>query len=255
MKIIFAKNRRRIGSATAAKSTMSKAKQTLETIQADFDRIALLPAETWNHNQHYHPYLLRQIPAQCSRILGIGCGAGEFSRLLAARCETIVAVDLSAQMIRVARARSESYADIEFVNGDALDFVYDDDRFDCIVSIATLHHLPFETVLRKIKTALKPGGAFVCLDLYQRSGARDWIFDAAALVANGFLATLKTKQPRSATAVRQAYAEHGETDSYLTLPQIRRICARVLPGARVRKHLLWRYSIVWNKKDGGQTNF
>jgi hypothetical protein len=27
----------------------------------------------------------------------------------------------------------------------------------------------------------------------------------------------------------------------------RRIAARVLPGARFRRHLLWRYSLVWTK--------
>jgi len=31
------------------------------------------------------------------------------------------------------------------------------------------------------------------------------------------------------------------------LSQVRKICEDVLPGAQVRKHLLWRYSIVWKK--------
>jgi hypothetical protein len=47
--------------------------------------------------------------------------------------------------------------------------------------------------------------------------------------------------------VREAWAEHGRHDSYLTLSQVRQISAAVLPGAEVRKHLLWRYSITWRK--------
>jgi len=36
------------------------------TVQADFDRIALLSNqdadEGWNHNNHYHRFLLEQVP-------------------------------------------------------------------------------------------------------------------------------------------------------------------------------------------------
>ncbi len=32
-----------------------------------------------------------------------------------------------------------------------------------------------------------------------------------------------------------------------TYPQLRRIAAEVLPGARYRRHLLWRYSLIWTK--------
>ena len=35
------------------------------TTQADFDRIALLSREGWDHNTQYHGYLLRLIPAYC----------------------------------------------------------------------------------------------------------------------------------------------------------------------------------------------
>jgi hypothetical protein len=47
--------------------------------------------------------------------------------------------------------------------------------------------------------------------------------------------------------VRAAWAEHEQYDSYLTLSEIRKACDEILPGALVRKHLLWRYSVVWKK--------
>lgn len=47
-----------------------------KTIQADFDRIALLSSnasgERWNHNNHYHRFLLEQVPACCTNALEIG---------------------------------------------------------------------------------------------------------------------------------------------------------------------------------------
>jgi SAM-dependent methyltransferase len=228
---------------------MSRSLQTPESIRSDFDRIALLPDEDWNHNAHYHGYLLGRVPGRCGQILEIGCGAGEFSRLLAPRAERVLAIDLSPRMIGLARRRSESYPNIDFVEGDAMTYRLPDREFDCVATLTTLHHLPFGPILRKIREALKPGGVFVCLDLYRRSGPADLLFDAAAYPASLFLALMKTGKPRPPRGVREAYAEHGRTDTYLTLPRIRRICADVLPGALVSRHLLWRYSIIWEKAD------
>jgi ubiquinone/menaquinone biosynthesis C-methylase UbiE len=227
---------------------MSQSRQTLESIQTDFDRIALLAEENWDHNAHYHGYLLSQIPERCRNILEIGCGTGTFSRLLAGRAERVLAIDLSPQMIRLAQEHSQLYPNIDFVKGDVLTYGLPDRQFDCIATLTTLHHLPIETILRKIREALQPGGTFVCLDLYQRSNWRDLFFDGVAYPANLFFRLMKTGKPRPPREVREAYAEHGKTDTYLTLPQIERICAGILPGALVRRHLFWRYSIVWKKE-------
>jgi ubiquinone/menaquinone biosynthesis C-methylase UbiE len=227
-------------------------RQTLESIQSDFDRIALVSAdESWNHNAHYHGYLLSRIPGQCRNVLEIGCGTGEFSRMLAGRAEKVLAIDLSAEMIRLARERSKNYPNIEFVAGEAMNYRLPDNRFDCIATLTTMHHLPVERILRKIKKALKPGGVFVCLDLYQRSNPGDLFFDVVAYPAGLLLRLIKTGKPKPSGEMLEAYAEHGKTDTYLTLPQIKRICARLLPGAQVKRHLFWRYSIVWKKEIAG----
>lgn len=231
---------------------MSQSRQTAESIQSDFDRIALLSDEHWNHNAHYHRYLLDQIPEHCREILEIGCGTGEFSRLLAGRAEKVLALDLSPQMIRLARERSKLYPNIDFVKGDVLTYGFPDNQFDCIATLTTLHHLPIETILRKIRNALKPGGVFVCLDLYQRSNLSDLLFDGVAYPAGILLRLIKTGRPTPPREVREAYDEHGRTDTYLTLPQIKRICADILPDASVSRHLFWRYSIIWKKEIEGR---
>jgi ubiquinone/menaquinone biosynthesis C-methylase UbiE len=226
---------------------MNQSRQTPESIQTDFDRIALLADEDWNHNEYYHQFLLAQLPKQCGQILEIGCGTGKFSRLLAARTEKVLAIDLSPQMIRAAQEHSKLFPNVEFVTADVMDYRFDDNQFDCIATLTTLHHLPLEIILRKIREALKPGGIFVCLDLYQRSNFTDLFFDSAAYPASILLRLIKTGKPRASQEVREAYDEHGQTDTYLALPQIEQICAEVMPGAIVSRHLFWRYSIVWKK--------
>jgi ubiquinone/menaquinone biosynthesis C-methylase UbiE len=130
-------------------------------------------------------------------------------------------------------------------------YEFPDNHFDCVATLTTLHHLPAEAALRKIKRCLKPGGVFVCLDLYRRSNVGELLFDGAAYPASLFLSLLKTGRPRPPREVREAYEEHGRTDTYLTLPQVARLCADVLPGALLRRHLFWRYSVVWKKGTGG----
>jgi len=83
----------RKGHRAGEEKTVGQSRQTLESIQSDFDRIALLSNDNWNHNTHYQEYLISQIPERCRHILEIGCGTGKFSRLLAQRAEQVLAID------------------------------------------------------------------------------------------------------------------------------------------------------------------
>jgi ubiquinone/menaquinone biosynthesis C-methylase UbiE len=239
------------GHAGERRRVMSRPVQTPASIQSDFDRIAPASDEGWNHNARYHEYLLSHVPERCGRVLEIGCGAGAFARLLARRAESVLAIDLSPRMIRLARERSEAYTNVEFVNGDVAAFQFTDEQFDCVATLATLHHLPAEEILSKVRRALKPGGVFLCLDLYRRSDLTDLLFDCAAYPSSLLLRLLKTGKPRPPKQVRDAYAAHGKTDTLLTLPQAERVCADTLPGALLRRHLFWRYSVVWKKEAHG----
>ena len=91
-----------------------------QKIRQDFDRIALHDREKWNHNNHYHRFLLKQLPAQCKTALDIGCGTGEFSRLLAQQIEKVIAIDLSPNMIEVAKQRSRQLPNIDFQVADVM---------------------------------------------------------------------------------------------------------------------------------------
>jgi len=216
-------------------------------IQADFDRLALLSSDGWDHNSHYGDFLLKHIPKDCESALEIGCGTGAFARLVAKRAGRVLALDLSPQMIQIARERSREYANIEFRVANVLEWKFPAGQFDCVASIATLHHLPMEEMLTKMKSALKANGALVVLDLFQGEGLPDVLRSALAVLVSTILKLIKTGRVRPSRAEREAWVEHGQRDVYLTLSQVRSICADVLPGAQVRKHLLWRYSIIWKK--------
>src|SRR5829696_4811285 len=221
--------------------------ESMSDVRADFDRIALLSGEEWGHNGHYHDFLARHIPEPCREALDIGCGTGAFSRLLAKSSSSVLALDLSPNMIGLARERSAQFPNIDFRVADVTALELPAERFDCVATVATLHHLPTAEVLLKLKGALKPGGVLLVLDLFQAEGLSDAFMNALAVPVSLGLRLVKRGRLRPPREVRRAWDEHGRHDTYLTLTQVREVCAEVLPGALVTRHLLWRYSVVWKR--------
>jgi SAM-dependent methyltransferase len=216
-------------------------RQTAETVREDFDRIALLPDEGWSHNRHYQRILLRHAPPGAARALDAGCGTGELARLLADRCRHVTGLDLSPNMVAQARLRSEGIHNVEYAVGDVLTAPLPAGAFDVVASVAVLHHLPLEPVLVRVRDLLRPGGLLLVLDLR----ATELPADLAAVVVNAALRAWHTGWRRQTAAERDAWAAHGSTDRYLSVAEVREVSRRVLPGARVRWHLLWRYSLIW----------
>lgn len=216
-------------------------------IRADFDRIAEHDADGWDHSTHYHPFLLAHLPDICQRSVEIGCGTGSFARLLARRSGAVLGIDLSPEMVRIARERSAGLPNIEYLADDVLTHPIPPESCDCIVSIATLHHLPMEEMLEKMKRSLRIGGVLMVLDLYEPEGLGDLLRSAAAVPVNIVLLLARNGRLRRTPEARRAWEEHARHDSYLTLSDVRGIASRVLPGAIIRRHLLWRYSIVWTR--------
>ena len=225
--------------------------QPTSTIQADFDRLALLTAShAWSHNDHYHGYLLKHVPGRCRQALDIGSGTGAFSRGLAERADHVLGLDLSPEMVRVATSMSQGYMNLEYRVADVMEIDLPAGHYDCIASIATLHHMPMGAILRKMKAALAPNGVLLVLDLYEGEGWADRLANVLAVPVNLGLRLVKQRRLREPREVREAWEEHGRSDRYLTLAEVRRVCGEVLPGAKVKRHLLWRYSIVWRKVAG-----
>lgn len=217
------------------------------SIQSEFDRLALVSEDGAAHNDHYHNFLLRQLPSHCENALEVGCGTGGFARLLAERADHVLALDLSPEMIRLARERSTRSPNIEYQCRDFLSRPLPADRFDCIASIATLHHLPLREALLKLKAALKPSGLLLILDLFEPVGVSDYLLNFVAVPVSVGLRFKHYGRLRQRPEVRAAWAAHEAHDLYPTMRDVHALCDELLPGAKIKQHLLWRYSIVWKK--------
>jgi len=224
----------------------------MAAIEKDFDQLALLDDGGWTHNNHYHKFLLRQVPRPCLSALEIGCGTGAFSRRLAKKAQHTLAIDLSAEMIRVARSRTKHVRNLEYLCADVMSCDLSGKSFDCIATIATLHHLAIKEAILKLKSMLRPGGVFILLDLFEPerdltklAGWRDAASNLLAMGVSGSLRLIHNGRLQPPREVRAAWEAHGKTDRYPSMKEVRELCPEILPGAEIRKHLLWRYSIVW----------
>lgn len=94
------------------------------------------------------------------RILELGCGAGFSADYLKGRYARFVGVDYSSRLIEQAR-QHHAAADVEFICAD-LGELSIEPRFDLVLMIGVLHHLPEPAAaLRRVAGLLRPGGAVV----------------------------------------------------------------------------------------------
>jgi SAM-dependent methyltransferase len=219
----------------------------MSSVEADFDRLALLDEEGWTANNHYHDSLLKHVPPNCENALEIGCGTGAFARDLARLSKRVVALDLSAEMIRIARARSDQFANLEFQLADAMTWDFPQSHFDFVCSIATLHHLQQHELLVKMRDAVRPGGVLVVLDLVQSDSLFERMLDAIGLGVSASLRLIHNGRLQPPVEVRKAWEQHGKHDSYATVRQMRALADEILPASTVKRCLLWRYTLVYRK--------
>jgi ubiquinone/menaquinone biosynthesis C-methylase UbiE len=108
------------------------------------------------------------------RVLEIGCGIGRMTRALASRFASVVATDVSDEMIQQARKHLASCPNVEVKLGSGEDLAgFPDGSFDLVFSYLVFQHIPDPEVtrhyLREAARVLAPGGWF----LFQINGENE----------------------------------------------------------------------------------
>ena len=179
-------------------------------------------AHPWDHNAHYHRWILRQLPRRFGSALDVGSGTGDLARLLATRADHVLGIDSDPAITSRARALTPEPARTSFTVMDATTDL-PAGPFDAITCVATLHHLPFTETLH----------AFT-----------DHALGAIAAPLNAATGWLKNR-PRRAPRPASMTARTRPADMLLT--DIAREARAILPGARLRRRLFWRYSLTWRR--------
>ncbi|MBV7249260.1 class I SAM-dependent methyltransferase [Streptomyces rubiginosohelvolus] len=198
----------------------------------------------WDHNAHYHQWILRQLPRRFNSALDIGSGSGDLARLLASRAGVVHGVDVDADIVARARELTAPAAPVTFTVGDALNEI-PPGPYDVITCVATVHHLPFSEALTRFRQHLAPGGALVIVGLYRPQSPSDYLIDAVAIPSNVAMAWIKNKGRKSPRPTSMTAPTRPAT---MDFADIVRRARHALPGARLRRRLFWRYTLVWHQR-------
>jgi 2-polyprenyl-3-methyl-5-hydroxy-6-metoxy-1,4-benzoquinol methylase len=189
----------------------------------------------WNHNLHYHQLILDSVPSGARDALDVGCGEGTLTRRLRQVVPRVVGVDLDRTSIELAESTPDS---VDYLLVDFLDHPFEPASFDVITSVATIHHMDATACLRRMRELLRPGGVLAVVGCARSRLPADLPYEVAGFVAHRILRRGKEIWEHPSPVV---------WPPPVTYADMRRLAARELPGARYRRHLLWRYSIVWTK--------
>jgi ubiquinone/menaquinone biosynthesis C-methylase UbiE len=190
----------------------------------------------YNHNEHYADLLLRQVPSDCQNALDIGCGDGGFAQHLADRFGiAVTGIDQNRAMIERAQVTT-SNPSIQFVEADFMQYDFDD-RFDLITATASLHHMPFEPALEKMASLLRPGGVLAVLGVFREASVADVGIALVASPVNVFYAL----------SHGWSYSGAPTRPADMSLREIHESVSSHLPNACLRRLLLWRYLLTWQK--------
>ena len=105
------------------------------------------------------------LPEGDERVLDVGTGAGALALALAPVVREVVGIDRVPELLELARERARGLANVAFVEGDAESLPFEDESFDLVGTLRTLHHVPRpELVVAELVRVTCAGGRILVAD-------------------------------------------------------------------------------------------
>jgi 2-polyprenyl-3-methyl-5-hydroxy-6-metoxy-1,4-benzoquinol methylase len=191
----------------------------------------------------YHAVILDRVPAHARSALDVGCGTGALTGRLRGLVPDVVGIDRDQRCIASARAHPGADS-IRYLAADFLTLRCPPESFDLITVVASLHHMDTAVALRRMRDLLRPGGVLGIIGLARGGSPIDVALTVTAAIGVRWHAHGTAGRPTVAVDEYAAPVCWPPSTSYR---DIRRLARLLLPGARYRRHLYWRYSLVWTK--------
>jgi 2-polyprenyl-3-methyl-5-hydroxy-6-metoxy-1,4-benzoquinol methylase len=187
----------------------------------------------------YRNWIKRAVPPRGGRAVDLGCGTGRFVDLLADRYDEVLAVDIAARAIEMAK-NNHARPNVTYQTRSLLEVSPDvDGRFDLVFSVNTIHHLrAHDLVLPHIRGLVAPGGHAVLVDIVDPGQwtSRDWHIEEAFRDALDSYRNRSRNHMAAADVLRlrlhPAWLEHVTTNIPLSRPLFLGAYRAVFPGAQ-----------------------
>ena len=117
------------------------------------------------------PVIEKMQVAAADTVLDVGCGSGWLVRRLAklAPKGRVVGMDISDEMIRLARRGSQDFDNVLFVAGEVAEIPWEGNFFDDAISVESAYYWPDPAAgVRELFRVLRPGGqAWIVINYYR----------------------------------------------------------------------------------------
>lgn len=205
----------------------------------------------WDHNQHFHRWILRSLPDPCARVLDVGCGRGDLIVALAEHGCSVDGIDSDPAMSDLAARRFREEPRVRITRATLQQFERDASpaaQYDAITMVASLHHMDLELALGAARSLLRPGGRLLVVTLTAPLGLRDTVWDVGNALTNPLIGLIKHPRPAAGTSTVERMPVR---DPEMGFAELRERTGAVLPGARLRRREGFRVTLAWQKPQGG----
>jgi SAM-dependent methyltransferase len=225
----------------SANPVLARARRWLDQVNA---------RHPWNHNEHFHGWILRHLPARRRAAVDVGCGMGVLAGKLAPHFARVTGIDADPAMAAAASARlaRDPAVTIRRCGFENYASAAGGGESDLITMVAVLHHLDLDDTLAQIPRLLAPGGRLLVVGLARMDSPADLAADLVSAAANPVMGLIKHPRPaRPARGPAAGQPAMPVKDPATTLAQITAAARIHLPGATVRRRLFFRYTLRWDK--------
>ena len=196
--------------------------------------------EYWNHNVAFHRRIVRDAALRGGSALDVGCGDGLLLERLATVCRCVVGLESDEHAVARARGRLKQIPQAEVIHDDVMDpdLPQRIGTFETVSCVATLHHLPLEPALVRLRELVAPGGRLIVVGLAANKSLWDWLLSALAVLPLRVVGALR-RETRDIGVVTRSPRE--------SFTEIRAAASRILPTARARRRFYYRYTLIWDR--------
>lgn len=179
-----------------------------------------------------------------STVIDLGAGSGQFTMAAARACSRVIAVDVSAVMLKVLREKLDraSVPNAEVIQAGFLTYEHTGEPADVVYSRFALHHLPdfWQAIaLSRIFDMLRPGGVFRLSDVVYSFDPREVEERIEAWIAEVMAIDVEAGWTRAELA--EHVRDENSTYTWLLEPMIERAGFRILDATHTDDGMLAEY--------------
>lgn len=204
----------------------------------------------WDHNAHFHRWVMRSLPPGAARVLDVGCGRGDLVRALAGRVAQVDGIDPDPRMALVAAERCRDLDGVTIrrralvAHAETLRAEGAGGHYDALTMIASLHHMELEPALAQARDLLRPGGRLLVVTLTVPRTRLDLLWDIGDALSNPLIGLVKHPRPVRDPVPGPSIPVRNPAWSY---GELRERAREILPGAVLHRREGFRSTLRWQK--------